>query len=459
MHTGSSSPNLGDSQNSLPYDKYSIESIVEYAQRLVGKTLREHVDVDSIADPRRRKGSFGNTLEERYFLLTINSDPRPDFHEVNLELKSTPLKRVRGGELVAKERLVITMVSYPEVVRETFETSHLVEKASDMLLVSYLWEAGEDPLDYVIEYAGRWGLPEEDMPQFKADWETVVTKVREGHAEDISSSDTLYLEACTKSADSSKRTPQPFSDVPAKPRAWALKASYMTAVSGGLLASMEPIRRAASECGLDLLGLVRRRFEPYLGKTEEELAAEVGYAWPEGHAPKAITALITKRILGVDEKSKIAEFEKAGIKPKTIRLRRNGVPKEAVSFPAFDYVRLVETPFEDSDFCGYLQQRYLFVIYREGEGDIYRLSEVAFWQMPDADVEEARRCYEEMRRRVREGHADESVKSTENRCCHVRPHGRDSHDTCMTPYGVPVVKKCFWLNPRYLAKVISKLGC
>lgn len=442
----------------LPYDKYDVNSIVERAQKLVGSTLREHINVDSIADPHRRKGSFGNALEEDYFLLAINSDPRPDFHEVDLELKSTPLKRVRGNELVAKERLVITMVSYPTVVNETFETSHLVKKASDMLLVSYLWEAGKDPLDYIVEYAGRWGLPEEDMPQFKADWETVVAKVRAGHAEDISSSDTLYLEACTKSADSSKRTPQPFSDVPAKPRAWALKASYMTAVSGKLLESMEPIRRAAEERGLDLLGLVRRRFEPYLGKTEEELAAAAGYTWPEGHAPKAITALVTKRILGVDERSRIAEFEKAGIKPKTIRLKRNGVPKEAVSFPAFDYVKLAETAFEDSDFYGYLQQRYLFVIYREGEDGRYRLSQVAFWQMPDADVEEARRCYEEMRRRVRDGHADESVKSTENRCCHVRPHGRDSRDICMTPYGVPVVKKCFWLNQSYLAGEIDKIS-
>jgi len=443
-------------EQTLPYDKYDVKSIVEYAQKLVGSTLREHINVDSIADPHRRKGSFGNALEEDYFLLAINSDPRPDFHEVDLELKSTPLKRVRGNELVAKERLVITMVSYPTVVNETFETSHLAKKASDMLLISYLWEAGKDPLDYIVEYAGRWGLPEEDMSQFKADWETVVAKVRAGHAEDISSSDTLYLEACTKSADSSKRTPQPFSDVPAKPRAWALKASYMTAVSGKLLEGMEPIRRAAEERGLDLLGLVRRRFEPYLGKTEEELAAAAGYTWPEGHAPKAITALVTKRILGVDEGSRIAEFEKAGIKPKTIRLKGNGVPKEAVSFPAFDYVKLAETDFEDSDFYGYLQQRYLFVIYREGEDGRYRLSQVAFWQMPDADVEEARCCYEEMRRRVRDGRADESVKSTENRCCHVRPHGRDSHDTCMTPYGVPVVKKCFWLNQKYLDNEIKR---
>ena len=92
-------------EQSLPYDKYDVKSIVEYAQKLVGSTLREHINVDSIADPHRRKGSFGNALEEDYFLLAINSDPRPDFHEVDLELKSTPLKRVRGNELARRVKL------------------------------------------------------------------------------------------------------------------------------------------------------------------------------------------------------------------------------------------------------------------------------------------------------------------------------------------------------------------
>ena len=92
----------------LPYDPTSRRSIVEYAQMLVGSTLREHVAVDSIADPRRRKGSFGNAVEEYYFFYDINSDSRPDFAEVGLELKTTPLKRDRHGHLRAKERLVLT---------------------------------------------------------------------------------------------------------------------------------------------------------------------------------------------------------------------------------------------------------------------------------------------------------------------------------------------------------------
>lgn len=443
-------------EESLPYDESDSESIIEYAQKLVGHTLRETTDAPELQDTKRRRGSFGNAVEEYYFLYSPNSDSRPDFPEAGLELKTTPLKRTAGGALVAKERLVLTMIDYDAVVGETFETSHLMQKASSILLISYLWEKDVDPLDYPVVLAEMWRLPEEDLPQIKADWETVVNKVRAGHAEDISGSDTLYLEACTKASDSSVRRSQPFSDVPAKPRAWALKASYMTAVENSMLERRQRIERKDNEHDLSLLELVRRRFEPYFGMTQEELCAEFGVGRPGKRVPKNACALVTRRILGVTDDAKIDEFEKAGIVPKTMRLRRSGRPKEAMSFPAFDYFDLETTPFEDSDFYGYLQQRYLFVIYREGDDGLYRLSDVCFWQMPDSDIPEARRCYEQMQENVREGHAEISVKSTENRCCHVRPHGRDSHDTRPQPHGDPVVKKCFWLNQGYLQEQIGR---
>ena len=211
------------------------------------------------------------------------------------------------------------------------------------------------------------------------------------------------------------------------------------------------IKRGAGEKDMGILELVRSRFEPYFGLSEEELAQRLGIS-----KSKDMCARITKRILGVDDDAEIDEFVKAGIKPKTIRLRANGTPKESVSFPAFDYYKLAETDFEDSDFYSYLQVKYLFVLHEiDGEGT-YRLRDVTLWQMPDADIPEARRCYEQMRQNVRQGRADVSVKATENRCCHVRPHGRDSSDTRPQPYGPPVVKKCFWLNAHYLAGEIAR---
>lgn len=441
----------------LPYDPCDAESIVYYAQQLVGSTLREKVDVERMDDPKKRKGAFGNLVENAYFLYDSNSDSAPDFSQVGMELKTTPLKQNKKGDLVSKERLVIGMIDYMSVTDEEFETSHLLEKSSDILLISYLYEAEKDPLDYLIKVVARWGLPEDDMPIFKNDWELVVDKIRAGEAHLLSGSDTLYLEACTKAANSQVRRPQPYSDIPAKPRAWALKNSYMTSVSNELLEKMQPISRLDSEANLSLFDLVHERFSAYFGLSEVELAEEFGYTAKDGKLPKNIFALVTNKILGVDKDSKIAEFEKAGIKPKTVRIKRNKNSKESMSFPTFDYCELAKTDFEDSEFSVQLDAKYLFVIFREDETQdgVYRLRDIIFWQMNDIDKGEAAACYEEMRRRVNTGQADNSVKSSENRCCHVRPHGQNANDTCMTPYGVPVTKKCFWLNAKYLAEQIE----
>ncbi len=434
----------------MNYDPKSITSIVEYAERLVGHSLKDLIPAGVLADPRKRRGSFGNAMEEYYFEYAPNSDGGPDFKEVGIELKTTPLKRTRKDQLVAKERLVLTMIDYNTVVEETFETSHLIEKAASILLVSYMWEPKTNPIDYQIVNAELWGIPDEDLPQIKADWETVVNKIRAGHAEDISGSDTLYLEACTKAANATIRRSQPFSDIPAKPRAWALKSSYMTAAQNKMLTGAKSIARKADEKRLTLLELVKKRFEPYFGMTEDELKERF-----ELSRSKDLCARITRRILGVAADEKIEEFEKAGIKSKTIRLQKNGRPKEAVSFPAIDYFDLEITPFEKSDFYGYLQQRYLFVLYRF-DGKVYRMSNVCFWQMPDRDLDEAKRCYRQMQVNVQNGQADASVGSTENRCCHVRPHGRNAADTRPQPHGRPVTKKSFWLNQSYLAAEIGR---
>lgn len=444
-------------RHDLSYDPTDKASVIEYAHELVGHTLREKADIDAVESPKIRRGVFGDAVEFAYFGIEPNSVQGPDFPEANLELKTTPVKQTKRKGLTAKERLVITMIDYMTVVDEDFETSTLLDKASDILLITYLYEKEKNPLDYVVKLATEWGLPQEDMPVFKEDWETVVNKVRAGKAHEISSSDTLYLEACTKASNSSVRRPQPFSDIPAKPRAWALKASYMTATYEKL--GMQAIIRSQGEQSLSLLNLVRKRFSPFFGMTEEDLAATFGYAKKGTRKPKNLCALITRKILGVAPDAQIAEFEKAGIKPKTIRLTVIGRPKEAVSFPKFDYLDIAERDFDSSDFRSYMEQKYLFVIYRESaeERGVYRLSDVCFWQMPESDLPEAQRCYDQMRANVLNGHAELSVKSSENRCCHVRPHGRNAADTSPTPYGAQVTKKCFWLNQSYLQEEIARI--
>ena len=63
----------------LDYDSNSAESIVEYAGKLSGKTLREVTNLTELEDPHRRRGSFGSALEEYYFKIKPNSSPKADF--------------------------------------------------------------------------------------------------------------------------------------------------------------------------------------------------------------------------------------------------------------------------------------------------------------------------------------------------------------------------------------------
>ena len=105
------------------YDASSVESILRYARQLEGTTLRDACEIDEVANPRKRRGSFGNALEKYFFHYDINNSPDADFREAETELKSTPLRKKKNGEFSAKERLVISKINYMTVVDETWETS------------------------------------------------------------------------------------------------------------------------------------------------------------------------------------------------------------------------------------------------------------------------------------------------------------------------------------------------
>ena len=166
-------------ENGIGYDSSSLDSICRYAKRLEGHTLREECpELTTLEDSHRRKGSFGNAVEQYYFHYAINSDPNPDFEEVGTELKTTLLKLKRDGSFSAKERLVISMINYMSVVDETWETSSLQKKLQKILLVAYQYEKDINPVDFLVKVVELWGVPQVDIPTFKSDWELPPKIVR-----------------------------------------------------------------------------------------------------------------------------------------------------------------------------------------------------------------------------------------------------------------------------------------
>ncbi len=440
--------------NNRSYEPTSPDSIERYAKQLVGLTLRDVIAEEAPVAYQTGKGRLGDIVERSYFGINPGNISGPDFAEAGVELKTTPLKRV-GKKLRAKERLVLQMIDYMTVHREEWTTSSFLAKNSSLLLLFYLWEPDTDELDYVFRIARLWSFPDEDLEIIRRDWETIVAKIREGRAHELSEGDTMYLSACVKAATGADRRPQPFSDLPAKPRAFSLKASYMNSVIDNSL-RLEPSVSAA-----DLKGsrsfeqVVHDRFKPYLGMTAAEIAEALDVRIQV--TAKNFYAILTKRILGVGDKSRIAEFEKADVTLKTVRLKHTGMPKEAVSFKAFDYLDLVQQEWESSSLRSDLTRRFFFVIYQLDRAGTPTLSRTKFWTMPIEDVDShGRRCFERTVELILDDKAEELPGSGENKVCHVRPHGRNKSDTLPTPSGRQVVRKSFWLNQRYLAERLAE---
>ncbi|MHB1016983.1 MAG: Sau3AI family type II restriction endonuclease [Coriobacteriia bacterium] len=437
------------------YDPTDPASIESYAKRLVGQCLRDLLppDTRTVYQSGTGKGGLGDLVERGYFGINPGNISQPDFTKAGVELKTTPLKRV-GKRFRAKERLVLQMIDYDVVCGENWESSSFKSKNDLLLLMFYLWEEGRAPLDYVFKIARLWSIPDEDIEIIRNDWETIVGKVRGGRAHELSEGDTMYLAACTKGSKGSDRRAQPNSDIPAKPRAFAFKASYMNSVIDQSLSMQSAVAPDQLRSGRTFEEIVHDRFRRFIGMSAEEIAAQLDVKVSRN--AKAFYHLLTKRILGVDPEKEIAEFVKADIIVRTIRLKPNGVLKEASPFKAFSYLDLVNQTWEDSDLRYDLTHRFLFVLYQIGQDGVARLSRTQFWTPPIRDVEGlAQECFKSTVECVREDRLEYLPKASDNLMCHVRPHGRDSSDKIPTPSGGHAVRRSFWLNQGYMAEQLA----
>ncbi len=472
---------VGMMDHTIGYDRKSPSSIETFAQRLIGKTFREIIEDDKeqtmlrgeepsygssdVNEVKRNKGSLGQIIEERFFHYGCNSDSRADFHEAGVELKVTPYKINKNGSLSAKERLILTMVDYFQVVDEDFEQSHMWNKSRLILLVYYQYRKEvRYNLDYKISYARLFTPPEQDIKIIKHDYELIVSKIRAGKAHELSEGDTLYLGAAPKASTAQDRRRQPFSDKLAKPRAFAFKNSYMTHVLNTYIVpgkvTYEPIVSSGSVNSFE--DYVVGKIDRYRSYSVDDLCME--FDVQKNKETKNLEAMLAYRILGI-RSNHAEEFVKANVVVKTIRIGKNNKIKESMSFPAFKFKELVKEEWEDSTFGNYLREtRFLFVVYKFDENDVLRLRGCQFWNIPYDDLEkEVKSVWEKTKKVLQEGlqitvvngvRRNNFPKATENRVCHVRPHAKNSQDTYGLPDGRQFPRQCFWLNKSYIYEQI-----
>ncbi len=221
----------------------------------------------------------------------------------------------------------------------------------------------------------------------KADWERIKAKVRAGKADELSEGDTLYLRACTKDSISRAIRSQPMSTKKAKQRAYSLRPTYVDSIIERLKQrdASEELKNSIIKNPMELERrstfeqLVEDKFRPYLGKSIDTIVKELKIPYKD--KAKNYNALVTKRILGVDDKA--IEFQRAEITVRSILLNEKGGLKESISFPAFDYSRLEqERNWEESSIKEMFERRFFFVIYQMRPDGVKELRKVMFWSDP-----------------------------------------------------------------------------
>ena len=454
----------------LNYNEKSIDSIMEYAEGLIGKTFGE-IDKNERWGDNRGKGNLGQVVEESYFGYDINSRAEADFSHVGVELKVTPFKVNKNKTISAKERLVLNIINYMEEYKKDFYESSFWQKNNKLLLVFYQWKKELDKKDYVVKDIMLHEFSEEDLVVIKDDWNTIVNKIKEGKAHELSEGDTNYLAACSKGVNRNSVRIQPFSNELAMQRAYSLKSSYMTSlIRKRLGVKDDEVVSILKGTKMTIEQLLECKFEKFYGKSIDDICKELNvdiYA-ENGKLPKNYVQMIVSRILGLttNDLNKIEEFSKANIKFKTIRIEKNGKIKEHMSFPTFKYKEIIKEDWYNSNLRNlFEEQKYLFVVFRYDENNVLRLDKIKLWNMPISVLDTyVKDTWEETVRVIKEGVKIE-IKGRKtydnlpgpkfNGICHTRPHAINSDDTYELPDGRKLVKKCFWLDKDYILNIVN----
>ena len=395
----------------------------------------------------------------------------------------------------AGERLVLTMIPYDRPVSLDYESSHLKTKLSNILLIYYGRDRSIDKYDQRIERAVMVRLPEEDMKIIRADYEKIISYIQDGRADELSEGMTTYLGACTKGATEATMWVDQYYEYfntdtgeierrRAKRRAFSLKRSYMDYVLHTYVLGAPRVDESIVQAGdesIDFESYVTGLIEYHYGETDRQIAERYGLEYTGN---KAQWTTLVYRMLGIKNNA-AEEFVKAGISVRTVRVNKNGHIEQSMSFPPFEFKRLINEDWETSPFRAYLEiNRFFFVVFREDHEGVLHLDRCLFWAMPANEIEgPAKACWDEARRVIREGvklnpYRDSSGKlkvannlpgMADNPIVHVRPHtskaayrfadGTEVGDIAKNAYELPdgrwMTRQSFWFNKSYLEHILG----
>ncbi len=477
----------------MKYNPYDEKDILRHCKKLEDNSLSSIYDKNAIMTRKKNiniksKGGFGQLIESVHFEYDINSKKEADFVEVNIELKVVPLKHIKKRldskllrykkGLSVKERIVLSIINYMEVYNESWESNSLFKKVEKLLLVFYIYEKDLFSPDYIVDTVSLWTPSKNDLSIIKNDWNYIINKIKNGEAHLLSEGDTMYLGACTKGASSKTLRNQPFNTIKAKQRAFSYKNSYANCIYEEILNKKNRYEQIYSNKDSNFNDTLERIFSPYIGLSAYEIEKKF---YLDINLPKNYYSILATKMMNVSSNINIEEFKKANIKLKTIRIQQNNYPKEDLSFPSFDFIKLSKENWEDSELRDLLENsKFLFIFFKINikSSEFQELSEIdkkkniffekyKLWNMPIKDIDEKAYIIWNKTKEIINSEIKINKKNgieynnfpnaSENLIIHVRPHALNKHDTNTLPNGQKFTKQSFWINKKYIQENIYKI--
>lgn len=364
------------------------------------------------------------------------------------------------------------MINYETDYLYEFENSPLMKKSQQMLIVFYLHEEDTDPLDFKILKVEKFTIPPEDLPTIREDYYTIIDKIKQGKAHQISESDTTYLAACTKGAGKGKDLrKQPFSKELAKQRAFSFKQKYMTVYFNNIYGK-QSAEKLNIPGNMSLSAYIHNILSPFIGMTTKEIEKKIGYNPSKNISEdKAYLQRLVSKIFGIKGTNldKIEQFQKGNIKFKTIRIRQKKSDNQDMSWPNIDFHEIKDVDFEDSSWHEWFAEtKYLFVVFQDtNEGTILRKH--LLWNAPSEMLEALETLYNHIKWQLQNNdiQIDIEINSKGQEVWknnlpgkgfvpyfQIRPKGNKGSEFTTLPDGRKFKKQCLFLNKENLHSLL-----
>ena len=139
----------------------SESELMAFAKKLEGRRFSEISESIGMLDENHRKHTKGvaaKVVDTEYFGIPSNSSEKPDFEDLGIELKVSPLRYLERVDLyTTKERNVITMVDYNEIAEIDHWTDMKVsQKLQRVLYVLYVRDNNVNAWDWKVVKTFLW---------------------------------------------------------------------------------------------------------------------------------------------------------------------------------------------------------------------------------------------------------------------------------------------------------------